>query len=346
MILYLIEQGAKVIKESQRFQIHYPGASRKIEEVRINDVEEIYIFGRISLSSVVIQTCLKRKIPVHFLTFSGDYLGKLQHTGGKNVELRLLQFQAYFNPEKKLSFARAFITGKFTNQIHFLTELKRRYNEKKLEGIIFRLKMSLKEVQKVQDIKTLMGIEGSASKVYFEALGPIFKKLGWNFSGRTRRPPTDPVNALLSLGYTLLFSKIFTFVETASLDPYLGFLHTPDYGKPSLVLDLMEEWRPVIVDSLVIRCLAWKIFTPQDFTDTMLEDEQEYKIKLTPAGLKKFLKQFQQKIMKEETFYFPLGKKLKNLWLLKEQVYHLARVLKGEEKEYKPFLLKHTSGSG
>ncbi len=100
MILYLTEQGLRITKESQRFQICYPGPSKKVEEVRINDVEEVYVFGRISLSPVVIQTCLKRKIPVHFLTFSGDYLGKLQHPGGKNIELRLLQFQAYFNPDK------------------------------------------------------------------------------------------------------------------------------------------------------------------------------------------------------------------------------------------------------
>jgi len=337
MILYLTEQGLKVNKESQRFKLFYPN-SKKSTEIRINDIEEIYIFGKISLSPSVIQTCLKRNIPVHFLSFSGNYLGKLGNFIGKNVELRLFQFQTYFNPEKRNPLAKSFVKGKLINQKIFLTKLKQRYQIAQLEGSIFRLNMFLNQLKQVKYIEEIMGLEGAGSKYYFEGLGLVFKKLGWDFPGRVKRPPTDPINALLSLGYTLLFSKLWIFVESASLDPYLGFLHSVDYGKPSLVLDLMEEWRPVIVDSVVIRCLAWKNLNPQDFTDVSLSDEEKYSIKLTTTGLKKFLKQFQQRL-NEEVFYNKLNKKYKYFNLFKEQVYHLARVLKGEEKVYNSFIM-------
>jgi len=344
MILYLTEQGLKLTKEGQRFIINYPGKSRKAREIRINDTEEIYIFGRISLSPPVIQSCLKRKIPVHFLSASGDYLGGLKGFTTKNVELRVNQFQSYFDLQKRISLAKSIVKGKIYGQIHVVSELKRRYFFKPFEGIIFRLNLYLKDLSKAEEIDTLMGIEGTASKTYFEALTLVFKKLGWKFPGRVKRPPTDPVNALLSLGYTLLFSKILSFVEASGLDPYLGYLHSTDYGKPSLVLDLMEEWRPLFVDTLVIRCLSWKAISTKDFTDQVLEEDEPYSIKLTPAGLKKFITQFQQKL-KEESFYPPRGKRLKTFLIFKEQVYQFAKVLKAEKQEFIPYILYKKSSS-
>ena len=131
-------------------------------------------------------------------------------------------------------------------------------------------------------------------------------------------------------------------METAGLDPYLGFLHAPDYGKPSLVLDLMEEWRPVIVDVIVMRTLNWKIIKPEDFTQEVFPDEGELNaiqpIKLSQAGLKKFVKQFQERL-KEETLYPPRGKRLRYAEILREQVYLLARVLRGEAPEYRAFTI-------
>ncbi|NPA39642.1 MAG: CRISPR-associated endonuclease Cas1 [Thermodesulfobacteria bacterium] len=337
MILYLTEQGLKLTKESERFLIHYPGKNKKAKEVRISDTEEIYIFGKISLSPPVIQTCLKRKIPVHFLSASGDYLGSLKGFTAKNIELRVNQFQNYFDFQKRINLAKSIVKGKILGQIKVISELKRRYHFKPFEGTIFRLNLCLKDLEKAERVDILMGIEGTASKIYFEALTLVFKKLGWEFPGRVKRPPTDPVNALLSLGYTLLFSKVLSFVEACGLDPYLGFLHSTDYGKPSLVLDLIEEWRSLFVDTLVIRCLSWKVITPNDFTDKSLEEEEVYTIKLTPSGLKKFISQFQQKL-KEESIYPPLEKKLKTIFIFKEQVYQFARVLKGEKNEYIPYV--------
>ena len=183
-----------------------------------------------------------------------------------------------------------------------------------------------------------MGIEGTASRIYFGELGKLFERSGYKFSGRTRRPPRDPVNALLSLGYSLLLGRVWGIVEAVGFDPYLGFLHSPDYGKPALALDLMEEWRPVLVDALVLRLLNWKTLKRTDFTTEPADEDEDAGVRLTSVGLKKFLKGFADKL-KEEVTYVPTGRTLKYADILKEQAYSLARELKGEGK-YQPFEMK------
>ncbi|MBX6423224.1 CRISPR-associated endonuclease Cas1 [Thermosulfurimonas sp. F29] len=339
MILYLTEQGLKVSREGERLKLEI---GHKKEEVRLAEVDQVVVFGRVSFTAPALQTLLKRGIQVHFLTLSGKYLGKLSTPFGKNIELRLHQFRTFHDPTRRIQLARAFVHGKIHNQREYLVRQKRRLGETSLEGPIFHLKRALTELPAAKNVEEIFGIEGMASRHYFEGLGTLLKRSGFEFRERTRRPPRDPVNALLSLGYTLLLSRIWSLVETAGLDPYLGFLHSPDYGKPSLVLDLMEEWRPVIVDTVVIRVLNWKTIKPEDFTQETFPDEEEPKeiqpVKLGRAGLKKFVKQFQERL-KEEALYPPRGKRFRYADILREQVYLLARVLKGESPEYRPFMI-------
>ncbi len=337
MILYLTEQGLKVSREGERLKLE---SRQKKWEVRLAEVDQILVFGRINFTAPALQTLLKRGIDVHFLTLSGKYLGKLSPPLGKNVELRLHQFQNFHNSGKRLLLAKAFVRGKIHNQREYLARQKRRLGEATLEGPIFHLKRILADLEKAKDVEEILGLEGLASRHYFQGLGVLLSRTGFVFRERTRRPPRDPVNALLSLGYTLLLSRILSLVEASGLDPYLGFLHSPDYGKPSLALDLMEEWRPIIVDAMVVRILNWKTIKPEDFTGEAFPDEEEefQPLKLSRAGLKKFVKQFQERL-KEEALYPPRKKRFRYGDIIREQVYLFARVLKGEAPEYRAFTI-------
>lgn len=338
MIIYLTEQGLRVNRESQRLRFESKNGNL-LQEVRLADIESIVVFGRISFTPPAIHALLKRNIDIHFLSLSGNYLGKLSPPLGKNVELRIKQFEAFKNNEYRLKLAKRFVHGKIFNQKQFLSRQKKKFNKADLDKVIGALKKLLTNLETAVSLEEIIGIEGLASKHYFTGLAIVFKHLGFSFKGRTRRPPKDPINALLSLGYMLLATRIWSFVETASLDPYLGFLHSPDYGKPSLVLDLMEEWRPVIVDALVVRVLGWGTIKRTDFTKEAFDDDEIPGTKLTRDGLKKFVAQFQQKL-KEEASYEPFDKKFKYKDILKEQVYLLARVLKGEAEKYISFEMK------
>ena len=281
MVVYLTEQGLRVSKESQR--LRFESKNGKLREVRLADIDGIVVFGRVNFTAPAVQALLRRRIDVHFLTLSGNYLGKLSSPLGKNVELRIKQYETFSDEKKRLDLAKCFVRGKIFNQRQFLLRQRKKFKNSVLDKAVDFLKTSLVNIELAGSVEEIMGIEGSASKQYFNGLSVVFKELGFSFKGRVRRPPKDPVNALLSLGYMLLMARIWGFVETAGLDPYLGFLHSPDYGKPSLVLDLMEEWRPVIVDSLVVRLLGWGTVRGMDFTNEPFdddEDEDEYGLSL------------------------------------------------------------------
>ncbi len=329
MELYLTEQGTKVRKESQRLIFEQ---DKIIKQVRISEISQIFVFGKIHFTTNVLQELLKRGIPVHFLTATGRYLGKLTSLNGKDVKLRIAQFRCFENREKRLDFARKFIIGKIENQRSFLRKRNKNLRDEEIGKVILELKGLAEEVKKCRDIESLRGLEGRASAVYFSVYGKLFQTKGLIFPGRVKRPPTDPINAVLSLGYMLLFSKVLTFLNVAGFDIYLGFLHTPEYGKPALALDLMEEWRPVVVDSLVVNLFNLGVIRPEDFTEIAWDDEEDMTpLRLSPQGLKKFLVQFNRRL--EEKYYY---ERFKKQYALKDIINYQVKLFKkavlGEEE--------------
>jgi CRISPR-associated protein Cas1 len=336
--LYITEQGLKVRREGRRLQFFRE--KKLLREVRLDDLEEIFVFGRINFTAQALQALLKNEVDVHFLTASGKYLGRLVPPRGKNVELRLAQFRAFEHEGSRLSLARAFISGKVRNQRAFLRRQNRKLKDEDLSRAILRLRQKISEVERAENLEALRGVEGQAANVYFEVFGSLIQADGLEFPGRIRRPPPDPINALLSLGYTLLCAQIWSMVEASGLDPYLGFLHVPEHGRPSLVLDLMEEWRPIIVDSLVVRLFNWRTIRREDFTEESWDEDGDFlSVRLSPDGLRKFLGQFRQR-MEEEAVYPPLGKRFKYRDIIQQQIWHLARVLEGREETYQSFTLE------
>lgn len=217
-----------------------------------------------------------------------------------------------------------------------------------LDNHILSLRNLISKIDEVDNLESLRGYEGKATALYFEGFSKGFLTESFEFKGRVRRPPTDPVNVLLSLGYTLLLNQVMAMVNLVGLDPYFGTLHSLDYGRPSLALDLMEEWRPIIIDTLVLSVLNLKALTISDFEERSsikLENEEkeetspEPSVVLTETGFRKFITQYERKMA--DKIQHPLtGEQLTYRNCIREQVRHFARYLRGEEEEYQPMILK------
>ncbi len=318
-VLYVLEQGVTISKEGERLIIKKEG--RMIKYYHLHNIEQVIIIGRVNITPAVIATLLKREIDTVFLDSNGNYLGRLSPPWGRNSLLRMEHFKKAMEGNFSLSIAREIVRGKIENQRVFL----RRINRKGLglEDIILRLKRIAEDASKGKDLQSLRGFEGTASRLYFQGFGKALEGK-FQFKGREKRPPKDPVNSLLSLGYTLLLNRVISSINLVGLDPFIGFFHSIEYGRPSLALDLMEEWRPIIVDAVVVSCFNMGVIKRNDF-----EKGDDGGFYLTKDGWRKFINQFERK-MNEKVEYPNGDMKLPYRSCIEQQVRLLARTIMGE----------------
>lgn len=347
-ILYVTDQGAFLTKRGNRLVIEK--ARKTIHWVHAFKVDQVVLMGNISLSPGAVSYLLQEGIDTVFMSIYGKYRGRLISQFGKNIELRRAQFNKMDDKNIKLFLAKAYIKGKLNNCRVLLRRYNREFQKPEVTSVVHRIRMMSRKVSDVDSIESLMGLEGQSAANYFGCFGNLIKVKDIAFDGRNRRPPRDPVNVLLSLGYTLLANAIQTQVHVVGLDPYLGCLHGVEYGRPSLVLDLMEEFRPVLVDPLVLTVINKKIIRGTDFYrpderepaafdfagDT--PGREEYPILLTHEGMKKFITQFESRL-NQRVFYLQKGKRLTYRNVCLEQVRLLARHLNRED-EYTPYLTR------
>ena len=352
-ILYLMEQNTTVSKEGGRLLIKKEGVVSST--VHLFKLDQIVLFGNIFLTPAVIRHLLKEGVDTAFMTQRGRYLGRLQSAMGKNIILRREQFRKMEDPAFCLQTAKSIVKGKLTNLRTVLLRLNRTRENLHLEEKILSLRNLADKVDEAESLDSLRGYEGKGSAVYFEGFSKGFITEDFRFPGRVRRPPTDPVNALLSLGYMLLLNQVIAAVSLVGLDPYFGSLHAVDYGRPSLALDLMEEWRPTIVDTLVLSLFNLKTLVPSDFeeraweeedkesgeektTDPEIREEKKATV-LTEEGFRKFIIQYERKMIQKIQYHLT-GDQLSYRDCIREQVRRFARHLKGEEPEYQPMPLR------
>lgn len=360
----MIEQNTTVSKEGGRLLIKKEGVVTNT--IHLFKLEQVVLFGNIFLTPAAIRYLLKEGIDTAFMTRQGRYIGRLQSALGKNIVLRREQFRKMEDEAFCLKTAKAIVKGKLSNLRSVLMRLNRQREGVNLNNEILALRNLTSRIDEASSLETLRGYEGRGSSVYFGGFSKGFIAEGLEFPGRVRRPPTDPINALLSLGYTLLLNQVIAAVSLVGFDPYFGSLHSIDYGRPSLALDLMEEWRPIIVDTLVLSVFNLKALTPLDFeerkavltekkpTDTanlergpqedlteLLGDEEKERsaVLLTETGFRKFITQYERK-MGQKVQYHLTGDQLSYRDCIREQVRHFARYLKGEEAEYQPMPLR------
>lgn len=344
-ILYVTEQGSSLTKQGDRLVVIKSG--KPIHWTHAFKVDQVALMGNISLSPSVIGFLLEQGIDTVFLTYFGRYRGRLISQFGKNIELRRSQFKKIDDSGFKLKQAKSCVKGKINNCRVFLRRRNQEFNDPEITNAVHKLRRMVSQVDSTDSIESLMGVEGASAATYFGSFGKLIKNPDIVFAGRNRRPPKDPINVLLSLGYTLLANAIHTQVNVVGLDPYLGCLHSTEYGRPSLVLDLMEEFRPTLVDSTVVQAVNNNIIKLTDFyrpedrepaAFDFAEKEpirEEYPIILKHEGMRKFVSLFEGRLNKR-AIYPETGMRLTYRNILLEQVRMFARSIT-DESGYKPF---------
>ena len=291
--IYLIEQGTNIYKDYQRFIIHVSEKPRI--EVPIREVQQILVFGNIQLSTSVIQACLQEQIVVLYLSQSGQYHGHLWSAESRHLENELVQIEKCGDTEFQFNVSKAIVYGKLMNSRQLLLRFNRKRKQAEVEKAIVGLNRDIEALELIDNIDTLRGYEGIGAARYFPAFGKLITNSKFEFSLRNRQPPTDPVNSLLSFGYTLLFNNVLSFIIAEGLSPYLGNFHYGEKQKPYLAFDLMEEFRSPIVDGLVLKVIHKSLLKPQDF-DIVPSTGGVY---LNQSSRRVFLKQFESRMNEE-----------------------------------------------
>ena len=331
-VLYVDEQGCILKKTGERLLVVKEGGT--IRDIPLIHLGQVVLCGNISVTTPVMQTLLNAGIPVVYLSAYGRYQGVLMPQISRNSLLRVAQHRVADDPEKCLALAKAFVHGKISNMRVMLQRRKWR-DKAETEAEAATIELSIEGMRKMrgrlpraENLPELLGLEGNASADYFRSFSSMLNaEMGFSFEHRTRRPPKDPTNALLSFAYSLLTADVISAIQIVGLDPYVGFFHQQTYGRPCLALDLMEEFRPIIADSVVVTLINNRQITPNDFTQShggwFLKD----------AARKKFYAAYEKR--KNETITHPIFKyKISFRRALELQVRLLAKHLMGEINTY------------
>ena len=326
--IYITTQGATVQRRSGQFLVCKD--SSILENVPETHVRQLILFGNVNLTTPAVAFCLDQQIEVVFLTQGGRFRGRLNGDGGKSAAVRRRQYERARDESFCLAQAQVIVAGKIKNLIAFA----RRQQEAVSAGRELNLlKKSLESVQRAKSVETLLGIEGSASAAYFVILRACVPP-PWKFEKRTAHPPLDEVNAMLSLSYTLLYNRMTSHLNMIGLDPYQGFFHQVRHGHAALASDLIEEFRPLIADALVLKLLRRKQIKLED----VVKEKGEFR--LQPEGSKVFFAEFERKLNSRRTAEEHGDLNLTYAQIFVRQAHHFARVLAGDEPRYVPFTIK------
>lgn len=260
--LYVQTQGAVVGKSGDLLEIRMKG--EVLKEVRLMEVSHVALFGNVQVTAQSVRELCDRNIPICHFTYGGWFQGITTGMAHKNVELRLRQYQGATTPQVSLAIARAIVFGKIKN----CRTLLRRNHRDPPRAVLAELDRLAESAAAAGSLETLLGFEGAAARAYFSEFQGMLKAEGvdFDFRGRNRRPPRDPVNAVLSFVYAMLIKQALVTALGVGFDPYLGFYHQPKYGKPALALDLAEEFRPLVADSVCITLINNGELAPSDCT--------------------------------------------------------------------------------
>jgi CRISPR-associated protein Cas1 len=331
-VLYVAEQGSTLRKESERIVVVRDGETIATIPVRVLD--SIVLFGNINLTTPMLAYLLHSDVDCVFCSSDGRYRGGLVASESGFGELRRLQLKASIESERCLEMACSIVRGKLLNQRTILLRNARVHEAGDCADAAQSVASCLDQIEAASSLAELRGLEGQGAVSYFTGFRSLLQET-MGFERRARRPPPDPVNSLLSFGYTLLAKDVLSVVCIVGLDPHIGFLHAARHSSPSLALDLAEEFRPVLVDSLVLQVLNSRIIVPSDF-ERRGEPEGVF---LTREGLPKFLGQYERRLLTKVKN--PQGdEEVTYRRLLELQVRALAAVLQNRVSRYRPYLVK------
>lgn len=321
--LYVTGYTLSVGKSGERLQVKEKGSL--VQEVRLNDISQANLFGPVQISGAAIQALCYADKPVAHFSMGGWFYGLTTGLGLKNVFLRREQFRRADDDAFGVRVAREIVASKIRNQ---RTLLQRNHVEPPIT-VLDRLKRLADSAGDASELDQLLGIEGTAASLYFGAFNGMIKveeTAGidqFDFHQRNRRPPRDPINALLSFAYSLLARDLTITCHIVGFDPFIGFYHQLRFGRPALALDLMESFRPLIADSSVLTAINTRMVTPSDFLKT------GEAVALTQKGRTAFLRAYEQR-MDQLVTHPVFGYRISYRRVLEVQARLLARYITGE----------------
>jgi CRISPR-associated protein Cas1 len=334
--VYLNTQGLRVGKSGSVLQVKE--RDRLVQEVRIGEICQLNVMGNVQVSTQALQSLCEAEVPVSFFSQGGWFYGITQPMCTKNVFLRKAQFAMAEQPWFCLRLARQLTAGKIRNQRTFL--LRNHLEPHPLT--LSEMKEMAERAERCGSMQELLGLEGNAARLYFGAFNGFVKVepeesvpevFQFDLASRNRRPPRDAVNALLSLGYSMLAKDLTIACYAVGFDPMMGFYHQPRFGRPALALDLMEPFRPLIVDSAVVSAINTRMVTPKDFLQVGPS------VALKPDGRKAFYRAYELRmdmLVTHPMFDYRVSYRR----LLEIQVRLLAKLLQGEIAQYPVFVTR------
>ncbi len=354
-VLYLVEQNSSVRLDDETLFVRIPedqATGRESRKVRVplGKITQVVVYGNPTLTTPAISALIERKAEICYLTRFGKFVARVSGDDHKHGQLRLLQRRAHDDPTATLHVALACVRAKLHNQRTLLLRSNRPRQDGAIDEAAEAIGQAINQVDALprEDcaapdpsrpqvdtvLGQLLGLEGNAAAAYFGAYGKLFSdKWDRMFTGRHKRPPTDPINALLSYGYTLLTSQAAAAAQIVGFDPYVGFLHSTQYGKPALALDIVEMFRAPVVDSVVSTLLNNRMLDDNDF------DQALGAWRLTDRGRKIFLEKFEERLNTEITH--PIFKtRVTNRRCLELQMRLLSRWLLGEFRRFREFYIR------
>ncbi|MDR1862027.1 MAG: CRISPR-associated endonuclease Cas1 [Candidatus Ancillula sp.] len=320
MQLYIFDQNRRLSIKDNQIVVRVKdenGNEIECETFPIETVDCVNIFGGLLLTVGFIRKAISRNVPIIIYSWSGKYQGRIGNVRSVNSKIQRKQAILGADHGFSLAISSKIIAAKISNQVRLLEA----YNASGRE--IQKMRTQLGSATKATSIDQLRGIEGVAAALYFGALRSIIPP-EYGFTGRNHHPPRDPVNSLLSLGYTLLHNNIIGAIERHGLNPYFGFMHADDENHATLASDLIEEWRQIIVDDTVIRTVIDKFYDADDFSD-----ENNGAVYTTRSGASKLFGHLRKKILVADQYIAGSDMKYGFQYGLDLQLYKLARAING-----------------
>lgn len=337
--LYLFKHG-RIVRKDHTLAVE---TEEKRHFFPVENVDDIYIFGEVELNKSLLEFLGQKQISVHFFNYHGYYVGTYYPREHNNSGYMILkQAEYYLNPVKRYQLAHLFVEGAVENMLQVLTYYQNRGKDVNAyikaiqnlqeEGlsVLARQTGAIEGDDHISKIQELMAIEGNIRHYYYQSFNAILDQAAFNFDKRTKRPPTDPLNALISFGNSLMYVKVLSQVYRTHLDPRIGFLHTTNFRRFTLNLDVAEIFKPIIVDRLIFTLLGKSMLQSSSFErvgDAFLLNEK---------GRALYVQEFEKKL--QTTFYHRrLKRNVSYQTLIRIELYKLEKHLMGNET-YKPFV--------
>ncbi|MCF6354758.1 MAG: group II intron reverse transcriptase/maturase [Candidatus Polarisedimenticolaceae bacterium] len=329
--LYISEYSARLSKEGETLLVHKDG--KLLQRVPLRRVDQIILFGNIQMTTQFITGCLQRNTPITLLSRSGHFHGIIDSFSAGNSDLQRHQLTAADSTDRRLQLARGMVLGKLRNSRVILGRYARKRKLLAFDKATIEINRLITSLETCQKLESVRGFEGMAANHYFQAWRTTLNTQ-WNFTGRKRRPPPDPINALLSFGYTLLFHNVFSLLRTRGLNTHIGFLHAERAGHPALASDIMEEFRAPIIDATVLSLIFNNRITPDDFTEN-----DQGGCQISNSARKTFIRAIEAK-MNSQLIHPHSGHKIDYRRCIDQQIHRLITTLRDPATPYHAFVIR------